>query len=119
MIVTIIKSGALAISPREVVIFSKGDKFKEGDKNLTLENLKRLVELNLATFDNKDIIIKEEKIEFNDFDISIENDTLDEIDTFTDKDDLIEYAKEIYSVNLDKRKTLEKLKETLKLAIKE
>jgi hypothetical protein len=112
MKVDIIKSGSLAISPREVVVFSKGDKFKLGDKNLTETNLKRLVELKYAEFSEGKIEIEEEKIELVELD-----EAPSEIDTFDNKDELEEYAREIYDVELDKRQSLKKMKETLKTAI--
>lgn len=96
-----ITDNSIAINPRDVVIFGTNQIFESGVDNFTEANLHRMIELKFA----KEISDEEsEKVKLDSYDF----------ESFTNKDELAEYAKEIYEVDLDKRKSLENMINDLK-----
>lgn len=108
--VIIIKSGALATSPRTTLRFVKGDKYSLGDQGLTEANLERLVELDYGEFTES---IDDELLDYG----KIEDDS-SEVDYYTDKISLEQFARDTYGIELDRRKSLAKMKKDLKSKIK-
>ena len=118
MKVKAIKTGGLAISPRENVYFRTGEILAVGDKGLYEENLKRLIELELAELISDDEKVAE--IETKEVEKSIENVEIPEaydFEAIENKEELETYARDVYDVELDKRKSLANMKSNLKLQI--
>lgn len=109
----------LAINPRKTVFFEKGEFLETGDKDLTEENLKRLVEIDFAV----DVSTIEPEAEEGEVEKSESENSDDEIEpaykSFTTKVDLEEYAREKYSIELDKRKSLAGMVEQFETAMLE
>ena len=104
---TIVQNG-LAISPRKNVYFEKGDILGIGDKGLSEENLKTLVEIGFAKKVGGQPVAKIVTIpEPNDEDPTDEaEESMPTYKTFTKKSDLEDYAEEFHGISLDRRKTL-------------
>jgi hypothetical protein len=119
MKIVVNKLGAIAISPRDVVYFKADETLTVGDKGLSEDNLKRLIELGFAdgiaeddgAAPVADIVVSDEIAPV------VIPDAYD-FEAITDKAELAIYALEIYSIELDKRKSLEKMIDDLKNAIK-
>ena len=117
MKVITIKNDKLAINPRDILFFSKDEILEEGYNeskklSLTIANLERMIELKFAKSYSES---SEPEIEVEEVDTeTTETDNDDIIESFDDKDDLEEYAKEIYGIELDKRKSLDNMKVQLK-----
>lgn len=112
MKVIVIQSGALAISPREIVRFARNDVLSTGDKGLSDENLNRLIELELAkSFEDSEVA--------DDAEVETDNGEEYDFESMTDKNELAEYALDIYEVKLNKQKSIANMISDLKDAIKE
>lgn len=125
MEIKIIKSGNIAINPRTVLTLTKGDVITLGDKGINEANIKRMIELGFAENGEIEVQVEEVKVEKNESveelveSESLTDEPVSEIDSFDDKDELEKFAKEFYNISLDKRKSLENMKEALKLALEE
>lgn len=115
MKVIIVKNGSLAINPRDVVHFKQNDELQAGEKGLTEDNLKRLIELGFATEFEGVIAIPVADVVAEVAPVVIP-DAYD-FEAITDKSELVEYAMSIYGIELDKRKSLEKMIADLKKEI--
>lgn len=108
------KLGSLSISPQTIVHFVKGEELTVGHKGLSEENLNRLVELNLcdeAAEEEGELIVEttgESEVKIPD---------AYDFESITDKNELIEYAKEIYTIDLDGSKSIKKMIADLKKAV--
>ena len=111
------KIGGLAIDPRTIVYFVEGEELEAGVKGLSDENIQRLIELNFADIIGDSDATEEESVVVEESEIEKEIPEKYDFESFTDKTELVEYAKEIYNVALDGRKSLEKLILDLKAAI--
>jgi hypothetical protein len=118
-------TNGLAISPRDVVFFKKGDVLEVGKKKLTEDNLAHLVRIGFATPIQDDANIAEaveavKAVEAEEVaevaeveDAEVEKST-EELPSFETKEELEEYAT-ARGVALDKRnKSLAKMLEDLK-----
>ena len=110
MKVTIIESGRIAINPRSTINLIEGETLAVGDKGITQVNIERIIELGYGEESSQESEIAETIIE----DVIS---TADPIDSFDNKDDLETFAKETYDIELDKRKSLSKMKKDLKSQI--
>ena len=95
MKIVILKSGSIAINPQVIIKIEKGDVLGIGDKGTTSANFTRMIDLGIA-----------EAVE-----------AVEEVEAIESKDELEAFALEFYDVELDKRKSLAKMKEALKLEI--
>ena len=116
MKVIIVKNGSLAINPRDVVHFKQNDELQAGEKGLTEDNLKRLIELGFAIEFEGVIAIPVADIVVDELAPVVIPDAYD-FEAITDKSELVEYAMSIYGIELDKRKSLEKMIADLKKEI--
>lgn len=118
MKVTAIKNGSLATNPRTIVHFKASDVLALGDKGLTEANLLRLIELGFADgFDGVDKVDPVADIVVSDDVAPVVIPDAYDFEVITDKAELAEYAMTIYGIELDKRKSLEKMITDLKKEI--
>lgn len=127
MKVRIKKQGGLAIDCRTNVYFNIDDVFAVGDQRFSEENLTELVALGLAEEIAEEDSTEVPSIEGSDQEPSDSPDEPEEAaesvepeeaaepkyQSFTKKADLEEYAKETYSIDLDRRLTLKGMIEQL------
>lgn len=117
-------NGAFAPNCRDMLYFGT-DEIHETSTRLTDENLHRMVELKLAEYhesddekeiENVDETLPETSGEENSETVEVEKPEIEPSGDFTDitdKNELYEHAKEIYQVDLDKRKSIENMKKDL------
>ena len=112
------KTGGLAISPQKIVHFNAGDILEPGIKGLSEENIARLIELKFVDVEGDTFKVKPKII--NEIEPTIDSlvipDAYD-FESFTDKDELLAYAKEIYDIELDNKLSVKKMIATLKKTI--
>ena len=130
------KVGGLAINPQTILYFKKGDVFEAGTQQLTETNIARLIELGFA--DEADEVIATNKVVIEiqpeetaeelqeEVGLGLTEKELSEaeklpegydFETITSKSELDEYAKEIYSIELNTNQSLKKMIAALKDAI--
>lgn len=101
------EDGKLATDPRTMVSFTKGEELAIGIKGLKGVNIERLLELDLVEL----VEVKAE------IEVVIEPVEVYDFESFTDKDELEVFARDVYEVELDKRKSLKKMIAKLKETI--
>jgi len=114
-------SGGLAISPQEIVHFIAGETLEAGVKGLSEVNIERLIELKLVTIasdSTENVKFEGETLEAAVADL-LEVPEAYEFESIESKEELKEYAREIYSVELDTTKSLAKMIKELKKSIEE
>ncbi len=105
------KVGGLSINPQTIVYFTTGEKLEPGVKGLSEENIKRLIELKFVDVDD-DSEISDDIENMLTNNVTIPN--AYDFEAITDKNELAEYAKEIYEVELDTSKSVKKMITELK-----
>lgn len=122
------ESGAIAINCRTNVYFKKGDILGVGYKGLSEENLKRLIKIRRAILlpgkvDRIEKVVggletKIQEVETKESEGHTTLSTDDIIDSIMDINELDDYAKDSFSIELDKTKSLKKMKKELKEKLK-
>jgi len=110
MKIVILKSGSIAINPQVIIKIEKGDVLGIGDKGTTSANFTRMIDLGIA-----EAVEAVEEVEEVEAVEAVE--AVEEVEAIESKDELEAFALEFYDVELDKRKSLAKMKEALKLEI--
>ncbi len=134
-----LKSDGLAINCREIVYFKKGDILQAADGKLAEVNILRLVELDLAVEikdgeqyvektqkDNATLLLPGDNTSSDGTDNSTNNhagsvsgidESLPYYRRIEDKTELDNYAKEQYKIHLDRRMTIERMRDQLEYQI--
>ena len=107
--------GGLAVDCRTNIYFGEGEVLEVGSKStaafrgLSEGDLKELLNLKLAKQVSEKLV--------KDISEVLTEEVPAEYELFTDKDELEIFAREIYGIELDKRKTLKKMKNQLENAL--
>ena len=138
-----LKQGGIAISCRKNIYFKKGDILEAKDGKLALKNLERLVELGYAveitegkshvdkavdktkvvdtSVDRHGDIDSSERISNSTYNRAESDSGIDESVPYyrriNDKTELDTFAKEQYNIDLDRRRSLEKMQDQLEEAL--
>lgn len=112
------QKGALSPDGIRIVSFSQGEQLSVGDYGFTAKNLSRMIELGFA------IEYKEQQQEQPVTKSAVEGQKqqLEEeanYEAIDNKEDLEEYAREKFSIELDKRRSLRNMFKDLELKLKE